>query len=213
MGWALVIGMAASAFFAIWRIGRAPRMSLELIGAALLLGLSGYAWQGRPTLAGTSLAAREQTADIDPELVATRQSMMGRFGGEAEWLKTADTYGSLGSTRAAVAVMLGGVREHPKSADLWVGLGNALVNHSNGLMTPSAQFAFQKAADLSPQHPGPPFFMGLALAQSGQLDRAEVIWSALLARTPAQAPWRPDLELRLGQLRQQMGMPTPPPAS
>jgi len=206
-GWIIVLAMAAAAFLALWRIGRVPRLSWELIGAGLLLGLAGYAWQGSPGLAGTPIAAKEQTADIDPALVTQRKAMMGSFGGEAEWLNTADTYGRLGSTRAAVTVMRGGVREHPKSADLWVGLGNALVNHTDGMITPAAQYAFQRAADLSPQHPGPPFFMGLALAQSGQLDRAEALWSELLARAPAEAPWRADLETRLGQLRAQMGKP------
>jgi cytochrome c-type biogenesis protein CcmH len=209
IGWAMVIAMAAAAFLGLWRIGRVPRVTWELVGAALLLGLAGYAWQGSPGHAGTPVAARSDAANIDPALVEQRKAMMGSFGTEAQWLDTADTFGRLGSTRDAVTVMLGGIRAYPKSADLWVGMGNALVNHADGLMTPAAQYAFQQAANLSPQHPGPPFFMGLALAQSGQFDKADALWSELLARTPAQAPWRADLEQRLTQLRARMGMPPP----
>jgi cytochrome c-type biogenesis protein CcmH len=69
-----------------------------------------------------------------------------------------------------------------------VALGNTLVGHSDGLITPAAQFAFQKAAKISPEHPGPPFFMGLALAQSGKLVEARAIWAELLRRAPADAP-------------------------
>ena len=57
---------------------------------------------------------------------------------------------------------------------------------------------------MSPEHPGPPFFFGLALARSGQFDKAGVVWRELLARTPANASWRPDLEKRLAQLDQAM---------
>ncbi len=210
MGWIMVVAMAAAAFLGLWRIGRVPRPTWELIGAGLLLGLAGYAWQGNPGLAGTPVAAKSAAAEIDPKLIEQRKAMMGSFGTEAQWLDTADTFGRLGSPRDSVTVMLGGIRAFPKSADMWVGLGNALVNHAEGMMTPAAQYSFQKAADLSPEHPGPPFFMGLALAQSGQFDRAEAIWTALLARTPAQAPWRADLETRLTGLRAQMGKSMPP---
>ena len=218
MGWLIVIGMAAIVFGLLVKFGGAPRMTYELIGAALLLGLAGYAWQGHPGTPGTPIRAREHTANIDPALVEQRKAMMGRFGGEAQWLDTADTYGKLGSTRAAVNVMRGAVKAAPNSPDLWVGLGNALVNHGDGMISPAAQFAFQKAATLSPKHPGPPFFMGLALAQSGQFDKAAALWSELLAETPKEAPWRADLEARLGALQMQMvqmqmgGMPPAMPA-
>ncbi len=69
-------------------------------------------------------------------------------------------------------------------------------------MSPAAQFAFERAAAISPNHPGPPFFLGLGLAQSGKLDEAGAVWRALLARAPANAPWRADLEARLGQINQ-----------
>jgi len=204
MGWIIVLGMAALAWLVLWKLAKVPRMSWELIGAALLLGLAGYALQGNPGLAGTPVKPRSQAAEVDTALVEQRKAMMGRFGTEAQWLDTADTFGRLGSTRDAVTVMRGGVKEHPRSADLWVGLGNALVNHGDGMMSPAAQFAFQRAAQLSPEHPGPPFFMGLALAQSGQLDKAVVLWEELLAKTPPEAPWRADLEMRLNALRGQM---------
>lgn len=210
MGWVIAIAMAVFAFALLWRFGRVPRMSWELIGAALLLGLAGYAWQGSPGQPGTPVAARPDTAEFDPALIEQRRAIMGRFGTEAVWIDTADAYGRYGSTRAAVSVMLGGVRQYPKSADLWVGLGNALVNHADGMITPAAQYAFERAAALSPQHPGPPFFMGLAMAQSGQLEGAEALWSALLARTPPEAPWRADLERRLTMLRQVLAQPPQP---
>jgi cytochrome c-type biogenesis protein CcmH len=62
--------------------------------------------------------------------------------------------------------------------------------------------AFRRAEAAQPANPGPPFFLGLALAQSGRLQEGRTVWVDLLSRTPADAPWRADLMLRLQELDQ-----------
>lgn len=52
MGWLFAIGLAAICLGALWRSGRCSRQALEIVGAALLLGLAGYAWQGSPDMVG-----------------------------------------------------------------------------------------------------------------------------------------------------------------
>jgi cytochrome c-type biogenesis protein CcmH len=205
MSWLVLLAFAVIAGGALWRFGNMPRAALELSGAALLLGIAGYAWQGSPGMPGSSITSSEKAAVTlpDPE---TRRQMMGRFGSEAEWLDYADTANKLGSSNAAVNIMKAGLAKFPNSADMWVGLGNALVVHGGGVMNPAAQFAFEKAARLSPNHPGPPFFLGLALAQSGKVDEAADVWRGLLERAPKDAPWRADLEARLTAIG---GMPSP----
>jgi len=56
MGWLFAIGFAAICFVALWRSGRCSRQALEIVGAALLLGLAGYAWQGSPDMAGAPVS-------------------------------------------------------------------------------------------------------------------------------------------------------------
>ncbi len=53
MGWIFAFLFAAMCFAGLWKIGRMPRMALELALAALLVGLAGYAWQGSPSLPET----------------------------------------------------------------------------------------------------------------------------------------------------------------
>lgn len=202
-GLLIAVGVALITGALIWRFGRLGRGTIELVSAALLVGVAGYAWQGRPGEPGQPVKAVIEGIEIDPALVAQRKALTGQFGTEAQWLDYADTLERLGQTRLAVVAMQSGLKENPKSANLWVGLGNALVVHGGGMMSPSAEFAFQRAANLAPDHPGPPFFFGLALAQSGRFDDADRIWTALLARTPVDAPWRADLETRLSELKAQ----------
>lgn len=202
MTWVLVIGVAAVVLGLMVWLGRLPRTGWEVTGAALLFGLAGYALQGHPGLPGAPTAAVESPAVADATLVKERQQMGDAFGKGRSWLILADGLTRQGQYRAAADLLAKAARDNPDDPDIEVALGNALVGHSEGLITPAAQFAFRRAAAIAPDHPGPPFFMGLALAQSGRLADARAMWAGLLARSPADAPYRPDLEMRLKRLDQ-----------
>ena len=221
MTWVLILLVALAVFVAmVWAL-KLPRNGWEWVGAALLLGLAGYAQQGAPGDAGAPKEPVETAKTADEALIAQRQSMGAAFGSGQSWLIVADGLARRGQYGAAAQVLRSAVRQNPRDADLWVALGNALVGHGNGFISPAAQFAFQRAATISPEHPGPPFFMGLALAQSGRLAEARTIWAELLARAPAQAGYRADLEARLARIDTMIAaqpgapaaQPSPPPTA
>jgi cytochrome c-type biogenesis protein CcmH/NrfG len=54
--------------------------------------------------------------------------------------------------------------------------------------------AFERAGELAPGHPAPPFFLGLAEARSGNPQEAARLWREILAGAPADASWRPLVE-------------------
>jgi len=211
MGWAIVLGLAAASFVALWRFGKLPRGGLELIGAALLVGVAGYAWQGSPGLAGSPKSPSEGHRLPDADFAKSQEFALGRVGSDADILTAADNLHQRGLDAYAIATIKAGLEKHKRSADLWVGLGNALTIYADGAVTPAARLAFQRAADIQPEHPGPSFFLGLAQAQAGQIDQAERTWRALLVRAPADAPWRAQIEEKLRMLEmmraQQGGMP------
>lgn len=200
MGWVIVLGLALIVGVALWRWGKLPRSAFEAVAAALLLGLAGYALQGRPDQPGNPVRPRAATPQVEEAEIALRDKMGQRFGSAGQYLMTADGAMRAGLPAAAVGFIKRGLRDHPNDPDLWLGLGNALIVHNEGQISPAATFAFQRAADLAPDHPGPPFFMGLALAQNGKFAEARAIWTQLLQRAPANAPWRADLEERLAEL-------------
>ncbi|MEH6789455.1 tetratricopeptide repeat protein [Parasphingorhabdus sp.] len=200
MGWIILLILVLLCAVALVKLGKLARGTFEMTAAALLLGVAGYAWQGNPGMAGVSIEPKEKPNSFDEETIDARNDMGERFGTAREWLVFSDSLNRAGKHGAAANYLRNGVKEHPEDPDLWVGLGNALVVHANGVITPAAQFAFQKAADLSPEHPGPPFFLGLAYAQSGKIDQARAIWTELLARSSEDAPWRADLESRLAAM-------------
>ena len=206
MGWLPMLLLALATGAALWRFVGRDRGAWQFLAAALLLALAGYAWQGRPALEGQPKPppAREQVPESD--FAETREAMLGRFDRAWYWLNMAEGFQRRGDTQTAARIIARGLRDSPRDADLWVGLGNALVVHGDGMMSPAAQLAFQRAEAIAPDHPGPRFFYGLALAQGGNFDEAERIWRRLLAEAPAEAEYRRTIEERLQALQQARAM-------
>lgn len=53
MGWLFPLLLSTILLTMFWRSGRFSRQALELAGAALLIALASYAWQGNPTMPGS----------------------------------------------------------------------------------------------------------------------------------------------------------------
>ncbi|MCF8706453.1 tetratricopeptide repeat protein [Rhizorhapis sp. SPR117] len=204
-GWIIAVIFAVLAGAAIIRLGRTPRAAWELVAAALLIGLAGYAWQGSPSQAGAPLQAARQDNAFDEDVAKLRKVMGERFSQAGQWLILSDALNRQGKSADAANVLRVGLRQYPNDANLWLGLGNALMIHGNSILSPAAEFAFRKAMALAPEQPAPSYFFGLALAQSGQPQQAEKIWRDLLGRAPADAEWRADVEGNLAILDRALG--------
>jgi cytochrome c-type biogenesis protein CcmH len=202
MAWVIILLFAALLLAGLWWLGKLRGGPLQLSAAAMLAAVAGYALQGSPTYSGVQVKPTEETVPEVADETFRKAMQGGEFTSEGEALTFADSLNKYGRSRLAVAMLNGAIERSPQNPDLWVGLGNSLVIHGGGMMNPAAQYAFEKAAQLSPNHPGPPFFFGLALAQSGKMDEAGDVWRGLLSRAPADAPWRDDLVQRLTQIGQ-----------
>jgi cytochrome c-type biogenesis protein CcmH len=112
----------------------------------------------------------------------------------------ADAFARRGQYAAAAEVLRGAVAKDPNNAEAWLTMGNALVSHAEGTVSPAAVYAYGRAAQAAPDSAGPPFFLGYALIRSGRIEEGRKLWADLLARSPMDAPWRADLEKRLGEL-------------
>lgn len=176
-GFLALAAIGALAFGALVLL-RLPRLLWSFAGAALFLGAAGYAWQGRPALAAAPAKPTSSPVAVDPESVALRERLMGRFTADTAYLVASDAMLRAGDRRAAAQVVLGGVRAIPKSFILWTQLGTNLVILDGDQMSPAAKLAFKRAIQLAPEHPAPPYYAALAYVRAGDLPAAR----RLLAR-------------------------------
>lgn len=178
---------------------RLPWRHMAPAATAVLLGLAGYAWQGRPALAGHDVKPGV-AAKFDERLAEKRRSIGERLGPASKWLIMSDGLARSGDTEQAANIVSRGLQETPKDADLWVGLGNALLAHGGGRLTPAADHAYREAMALAPEAISPSYFYGLALAQSGQFEAAQRTWARLALRLPERADMRMELVRNLMML-------------
>ncbi len=126
-------------------------------------------------------------------LAEARHAFFGNFTAEESWLRMSEALDASGDSESAVGILKNAVGRYPRSPQLWIGLGNALVDHAHGL-TPPAELAYRRAAEIAPGQPAAPFFYGLALARSGDREGAVTLWRNILAKAPRDASWRPLVE-------------------
>ena len=190
MGWAVLLVLIVLSLGGLWLL-RVRGGVLTAAAAALLLGASGYALQGRPDLPGAP-ASSSEAGEFFP-LTQARHAFFGNFTPAETWLTMSEALARDGKSEDAVNILTNAVRRYPGDPQLWIGLGNALVDHAHGL-TPPAELAYRRAEALVPGHPAAPFFYGLALARSGDSQAAVAIWKGILAKAPPNADWRPLVE-------------------
>ena len=116
-----------------------------------------------------------------------------------------------GNHDKAVSVMLGAVRAQPHNGALWAGLGLALAQHDGNVVSPPAKLAFERAMALWPDHPGPPFFYGLALIRAQDFEAARRWWHRALALTPEDARYPEAIASRVALLDRLMAAPSAHP--
>lgn len=94
----------------------------------------------------------------------------------------------------------------PKTADYWSSLGEALVLAGSGDVPADAANAFRQAIALDPKDPRARYFLAVQRDMAGDHKGAIDAWFALLADTPAGAPWEADLRKTIEQVAAKEGI-------
>jgi cytochrome c-type biogenesis protein CcmH/NrfG len=203
MGWLTMILLTLALAAGLYPFVRRDKGALQFLIAALLLALAGYSWQGKPDRPGAPKAAQAREPLPDDDFTILHPDLLGRFDRAYSWMMRADADRRDGNLIGSAQTLEAAVRNHPRSYSLWIAYAYALVAAGDGLMSPAAQLAFDRASQLAPNHPGPLFFYGLALARGNNWDQAEQVWRGQLQELgPNQPLYRAALEERLAAIQQ-----------
>lgn len=193
-GWVWLSIITVFAFLLLLWPGRMKLAHWQIALSVMLLGMTGYALQGRPDLPPSpakSVVAEQATAIM---LIETRAKMDQKFSGAQRWLIGADGFARSGDYTMSAALIQAGLREQPRNGDLWAALGLQLMLAADGKITPPAKIAFDKARHFRPAGPAPDYFEGLEALFKGDMATPARLWKGILDRSPDWPEWRPALE-------------------
>lgn len=199
----LLVGVAVAGALVLLGVARSL---WTLAGAALMLGAAGFTWQGARHLPDAPRRADVTPIPVEPGLIAFREAIFAPSRVNSLALASADARLQAGDARAAIEGLRREIALRPSDAVLWTALGYTLALHDRAV-SPAAKFAFRRAVALAPGTPGPPFFIGLAQLEAGDLAAARAPWAYALARTPANAPYRGDIADRVAAIDQFLKLP------
>ncbi|MEZ5862660.1 MAG: c-type cytochrome biogenesis protein CcmI [Geminicoccaceae bacterium] len=205
--------------FEAGRLGRA----LVLVAlVAVPLGASAlYLRLGSPSLPDLPFAARADErqgpavpAEIET-MVAGLEARLATDGDDLQgWLMLGRSRLVLGRPEPAIEAYRRALElapaQSPEEAEAVAGLADALMAHSQGVVTPEVQALMQRLAPLLPGDPRPPYYLGLAAAQAGDFNAALDQWRVMLEEAPADAPWRAQVEPSIRRAATELGLDPEP---
>jgi cytochrome c-type biogenesis protein CcmH len=178
----------------------ASNVRLRRIAAVVaLIGLPAVAFAlyselGSPELADFPLAQRSRapatTQSLDNLVAQVEQHLETNPTDGRGWSVLAPVLGRLGRLEDAVRAFRNSLTYNGESADRHADLGEALVAAAGGVVTAEAKTEFERAVALNGDEVKASYFLGLAAEQDGHAVEAASIWRAMLAKAPANAPWR-----------------------
>ena len=185
------------------------RSNLGLRRACAIVALLGipiaavtfYLALGSPHLGDFPLAWRTRTADVNQPLdnmVAQVEAHLEKNPTDGRgWTVLAPVLARLGRYDDAVRAYRNVINYAGDSAERRSDLGEALAIAAGGVVTAEAKAEFERAVAQSADEPRANYFLGLAAEQDGRQADAAAIWRAILAKAPADAPWRPLVQAAL----------------
>ncbi|MBK3664360.1 c-type cytochrome biogenesis protein CcmI [Bradyrhizobium diazoefficiens] len=192
----------------------APTSSLKWRRAAAALALVGlplvavaiYVPLGSPALRDFPLAQRERGSgsgmgqSLENLVVQVQQHLDKNPTDGRGWNVLAPVLERLGRFDEAARAYRNSITYNGESAERRSDLGEAIAAAASGVVTAEAKTEFERAHALNADDPKANYFLGLAAEQDGRNGDAANIWRALLAKAPADAPWRPLVQTSLARV-------------
>ncbi len=116
------------------------------------------------------------------------------------WSVLAPVLARLGRYDEAVRAYRNSITYNGDSAERRADLGEAIAGAAGGVVTAAAKAEFERAIALNGEAVKANYFLGLAAEQDGRSAEAASIWRTMLAKAPADAPWRPLLQAALARV-------------
>jgi cytochrome c-type biogenesis protein CcmH len=113
---------------------------------------------------------------------------------------------ALGRYDDAVDALRQADRLSANSSQVAADLGEAIVTAGGGSVDIEAQALFERVLAVDPSEPRARYYLALARAQAGDLAGALQGWVDLIALSPPDAPWLPQVDANVAQVAEALGV-------
>ncbi|MBR0662150.1 c-type cytochrome biogenesis protein CcmI [Neoroseomonas oryzicola] len=181
--------------------GRGAMAALVLLPLIVAAGVGLYLLRGTPGLPSATYAMRAEVQERDERLLATLRERLAALDPRSEqawqgYVLLGNAERARGRPEAAIAAWRTALE-----ARFDPGLAGEVAETEIERNAPAAAMPWiERGLREAPNDPRLRFLFGLAELQAGRPEAARTAWQALLADTPADAPWRAMLTQRLSSL-------------
>jgi len=173
---------------------KATRIILVIAALVAIAAVAIALWK-RQAPALPAPASMTEEAPVDAQsMIARLEAQLRNNPGDAQgWRALGWAFFQTGKFAEAASAYARAVQIEPKRAEGWSSLGEARVMAGPGDVPADAKQAFEKAVAIDPKDPRARYFLGVEKDIAGDHKGAIDDWLALLADTPAGAPWEADV--------------------
>ncbi len=200
----------------------AQRTALVLTLLLPLAALGVYLPLGQPNLPAVPFATRPPEAPVPPQVMEAVAKLEAALKDNPDdvgaWGLLAQTYGAMSRPADAVNAWRQVLRLSPDDGSVKGALAEALTVAADGVVGEEAVRLFTEAVAADPMDARARYYLGMARIQAGDIRGALDRWTALVADSPADAPWLPTVRARIHDAATQVGLdpiaitPSPKPA-
>ena len=193
-------------------------LALGMVAMVAVAAGALYANMGQPDLASggpaptppPTAAAAVPPAQADGEVAqlinGLEQKMQANPNDPEGWRMLGWSYFQTGRYGDAAKAYARAIALNPDGVGYNSAYGEALVQEAGGQVTPAAAAAFAKAAAQDGADARARYFLGVRKAETGDRKGAVEDWLKLLADSPADAPWLPQLRQMISQTASAAGI-------
>ncbi|WP_300514228.1 c-type cytochrome biogenesis protein CcmI [Aliiroseovarius sp.] len=176
-----------------------------------VLAIGYYMLMGSPEISSLAYADRQAERAEQQKIYDLTEKLYARLmaepdGGASEgWELLGQTLYRLGEyERAIAAYETVTAREDARSATFSM-LAEALISAEQGIVTPRAEAAIDRAVELDPDNLAGSFYKSMALAQRGEEATAHDLLLSMLNGAPGYAPWMDTFIAQANQIGEKLG--------
>ena len=188
------------------------RMSAAVLAVAIPAAAFGiYFTLGSPEMPGQPFAGRNIASEITArqgkldrsEVMQLVARLLKRLEADPNnvdgWMLLGRTYLTIGKFEGALAAYRKAMEVGNQHPEIVTDYAEALVLSGKGQVGPEAQGLFEDIAEADPYNPRAGYYLGLRLAQRGNLKAALQAWVDLRAVSPPGSPWLEMVDLQIAR--------------